>query len=132
MNKNKRRKDEGFSFKPTIDGLNYAIEKEHNLIYIMLFITVILGLSIFFKVELYEILILVVTSGITFSLELINTSIESLTDLVTTKNNNLAKIAKDSSAAIISSIIGFVFMITIISTLIIFVPKIINYIGEIV
>ena len=128
MNKNKRRKDKGFSFKPTIDGLNYAIEKEHNLIYIMLFITIILGLSIFFKVELYEILILVVTSGITFSLELINTSIESLTDLVTTKNNNLAKIAKDSSAASLFIMV----MITIISTLIIFVPKIINYIGEIV
>ena len=86
------------------------------------------ALSIFFKVELYEILILVVTSGITFSLELINTSIESLTDLVTTKNNNLAKIAKDSSAASLFIMV----MITIISTLIIFVPKIINYIGEIV
>lgn len=127
MNKNKRRKDEGQALKPVMDGLNYAIEKEHNLIYIMLFIIVELGLSIFFKIELYEILIIVVTTGITFSLELINTSIEALTDLVTTKNNNLAKIAKDSSAASLFIMI----MITIISTLIIFVPKIIEYVGEI-
>ena len=127
MNKNKRRKDEWQALKPVMDGLNYAIEKEHNLIYIMLFIIVELGLSIFFKIELYEILIIVVTTGITFSLELINTSIEALTDLVTTKNNNLAKIAKDSSAASLFIMI----MITIISTLIIFVPKIIEYVGEI-
>lgn len=124
LNKNKRNKSSKNSFNNSLNGINYAIEKEHNLIYIMTFIVIVLGLAVLLKVNTYEILTLVITSGITFSLELTNTAIEAVTDLANVKENELAKISKDSSSASLF----IMTIITIFTVLIIFIPKIIELI----
>lgn len=125
----KRRKDTGSileryhkSFHHALDGISYAIEKEGNLILIMLFIMIILGLCLIFPVTTGELLAIVISTGCLMASEMMNTSIEALTDLVTTKENPLAKISKDT----ISSAI-FLFTIMFIAVLgIIFIPKIIE------
>ena len=61
--------------------------------------------------------------GLVIALELVNTAIESVVDLVTTERKPLAKTAKDTAAgavlvaAIMAAIVG----------LIIFVPRIVHY-----
>ena len=124
MNKNKRNKSSKNSLKNSLNGINYAIEKEHNLIYIMSFVVIVLGLAVILKVNTYEILALVITSGITFSLELINTAIEAVTDLANAKENDLAKISKDSAGASLF----IMTIVTIFTVSIIFIPKIIELI----
>ena len=124
FNRSRRNKSSKDRLSNCLNGINYAIEKEHNLIYIMTFVVIVLGLAVILKVNTYEILALVITSGITFSLELVNTAIEAVTDLAYSRENDLAKISKDSASASVF----IMTIITIITVLIIFIPKIIELI----
>lgn len=125
----KRRKDEGTplqryssSFKHAIDGIVYAMEVEHNMLIIMLATVVTLSLGYFLEISSIEAIIIIICIALVMASEMINTAIEATVDLVTLKENDLAKIAKDtaSSATLILS-----FMSLIIG-LIIFVPRIIE------
>lgn len=124
FNRSRRNKSSKDGLGNSLNGINYAIEKEHNLIYIMTFVVIVLGLAVILKVNTYEILALVITSGLTFCLELINTAIEAVTDLAYSRENDLAKISKDSAGASVF----IMTVITIITVLIIFIPKIIELI----
>ncbi len=127
--KKERRKDTGSKIKRykneyrhAVDGIIYAIEKEWNLLLIMIFILIIFGLCLLFPVTIPELLAIVISAGVLMATEMLNTSIEALTDLVTTEENHLAKIAKDTvSGAVFLFIIMFIFVLGII-----FVPKIIE------
>lgn len=127
--KKKRRKDTGSKFKNyrkeyrhAIDGIIYAMEKEFNLVLIMIFILIIFGLCFLFPITIAELLAIVISVGVLMATEMLNTSIEALTDLVTTKENSLAKIAKDTVSGAV-----FLFIIMFIAVLgIIFIPKIIE------
>lgn len=127
--KKERRKDTGSKieryrneYRHAIDGIIYAIEKEWNLLLIMIFILIIFGLCFLFPVTIPELLAIVISAGVLMATEMLNTSIEALTDLVTTKENHLAKIAKDTvSGAVFLFIIMFIFVLGII-----FIPKIIE------
>lgn len=127
--KKERRKDTGSKIKKykneyrhAVDGIIYAIEKEWNLLLIMIFILIIFGLCLLFPVTIPELLAIVISAGVLMATEMLNTSIEALTDLVTTEENHLAKIAKDTvSGAVFLFIIMFIFVLGII-----FVPKIIE------
>ena len=87
-------------------------------------ITVVLG-GIFFNISYTEWLVCLVFIALVISLEMVNTAIEETVDLITKEYNELAKHAKDVSAgavlfsAIVSFIVGCV----------IFIPKIIDFIG---
>lgn len=120
-----RRKDGGQAVHNALNGITYAIEKEHNLLYIMGFILLVLILSIFLPVNMYEVLTIIIVAGITFCIEMMNTSIEAVTDLVTTKENELAKIAKDSA----SSAVFIMTIVSVVTFLVIFVPKILESVG---
>ncbi len=103
------------------NGLKVAYKNEQSM-YIHAFATIILlALSIFLKISLLEWFAIVAIIGLTLTIELLNTAIESTVDLVTKDYNALAKIAKDTASAA-----EFVMAITggIIS-LLIFIPKII-------
>jgi len=112
------------SFRYAINGIIHAIKAERN-INIHLFITffVIVG-GITLKLSLIEWSIILLTIGIMIALELINTAIERVVDLVTKDFHPLAKAAKDVSAgaclifALISVCIG----------ILIFLPKIVNFV----
>ena len=124
----KRRKDEGSfiekyrkSFFHAIDGIVYAIEKENNMLIMMLAAILVLVLSIFLPVSLIELMILLILIVLVIACEMINSAIEAIVDLVTLKDNPLAKLAKDfgTYASLLLSALA------VVCAIIIFLPKII-------
>lgn len=87
---------------------------------IHLFFTILVVLLGFFlEVSKVEWLFLLILIGGVISLELINSSIENLVDLVTAEYHPLAKKAKDMAAAAV-----FIYsIVSIIIGLIIFIPR---------
>lgn len=108
-----------FSFKYAFEGIITTIKEERNMFIHFLIAIIVVITGIYVRLSLNEWLICLLLFTLVFSLELINTAIENTVDLVTTKKNKKAKIAKDAAAgavliaAIFTSIIG----------IIIFLPK---------
>ncbi|MFT8320499.1 MAG: diacylglycerol kinase family protein [Bacillus sp. (in: firmicutes)] len=108
------------SFRLALSGIVMAIKKERNL-KIHLFISILVFFfGIYYKVSVTEWLFLSVAIGIVIAMEMINTALERVVDLVTKEYHPLAKEAKDIAAgavfiaALLSAVIGFI----------IFIPKI--------
>lgn len=123
-----KKKNILYSFKYAFNGIISSIKKERNMkIHISIMILVIL-LGIILKIQKIEWIICIILFGLVISLEMINTSIEIVVDMVMPNKNENAKNAKDISAgavlivAITSLIIG----------LIIFIPKIYNFLLTII
>jgi undecaprenol kinase len=114
------------SFSFAISGIHNTILNERN-IRIHLFISIIvIGCSIFFSITKVEWLFVLSAIGGMLALELINTAIERLVDLVTMEYHPLAKQAKDIAA-------GAVFLYAIFSVimgLIIFLPRLLGFLFD--
>lgn len=117
-----KKKNILYSFKYAFTGIISSIKKERNMkIHISIMILVIL-LGIILKIQKIEWIICIILFGLVISLEMINTSIEIVVDMVMPNKNENAKNAKDISA-------GAVLIVAITSLtigLIIFIPKIYN------
>ena len=113
------------SFKYAFQGIVSAYRDEQNLRIHTIMAILVLIASFVLKVSKIEFIILLVLIGLVLMTEFINTAIENLVDLVTLEKNPYAKIAKDTAAA---GVLVFATMSAIIG-LIIFVPKIIEFIG---
>lgn len=87
------------SFSYAFEGLSKAIKDEPNLKihFITASLTILLGLIL--RLNSIELAILILTISSVISLELINTMLESLVDLVSPQIRSAAKVAKDVSAA---------------------------------
>ena len=114
------------SFKYAKEGIKQSYKGEQNLkIHTFIAILVII-FGFFLKISYLEWLVCLVLIGLVLMAEFFNTAIEYVVDLASPKIHPLAKAAKDTASAgvlmmaIISAIIG----------LVIFVPKLINFIGE--
>ena len=113
------RKTFGYAF----EGILTGIRKERN----MRIHTVVMILVVFFGTVLglsaTEWCICLVLFGLVMALELVNTAVEAVVDLVTEERKPLAKIAKDTAAgavliaAIMAAVIGCI----------IFLPKILEF-----
>ncbi|MED3563749.1 diacylglycerol kinase family protein [Bacillus xiapuensis] len=105
------------SFAYAIEGIRTAIKTERNM-RIHLFISfLVISSSFFFSITKLEWLFVLLVIGGMFALELMNSAIERVVDLVTKEFHPLAKQAKDLAAgavfiyAIVSVIIGlFIFL----------------------
>ncbi len=113
------------SFKYAGDGIKQSYKGEQNLkIHTFIAILVII-FGFFLKISYFEWLVCLVLIGLVLMAEFFNTAIEYVVDLASPKIHPLAKAAKDTASAgvlmmaIISAVVG----------LIIFVPKLITYIG---
>ena len=108
-----------FSFKYASEGIISTIKEERYMFIHFLIAIIVVITGVYVRLSLNEWLICLLLFALVFSLELINTAIENTVDLVTTKKNKKAKLAKDAAAgavliaAIFASIIG----------IIIFLPK---------
>ncbi len=108
-----------YSFKYAFEGIITTIKEERNMFIHFLIAIIVVITGVYVRLSLNEWLICLLLFALVFSLELINTAIENTVDLVTTKKNKEAKLAKDAAAgavliaAIFASIIG----------IIIFLPK---------
>nr|WP_263325689.1 diacylglycerol kinase family protein [Neobacillus sp. Marseille-Q6967] len=105
------------SFTFAIEGIKTAIKTERNMRIHLCISIIVIGLSFFFSIRNVEwILVLIIIGGM-FALELMNTAIERLVDLVTKEFHPLAKQAKDLAAgavfvyAILAVIAGFIIFI---------------------
>jgi diacylglycerol kinase len=110
------------SFKYPMSGLRYAYKNEQNLIVDIGMAVLVIIAGIIFKISIAEWAILTITVGLVISLELVNTAIEAVVDLVTENYHPLAKVAKDTSAAAVLVLA----IVAMIEGLIIFLPKLIN------
>lgn len=112
------------SFMNSFYGIKYAFIEETNFIPMFIISFIVLFMSFYFQITRGEFIIIIICIFSVFIVELINTSIEVLVDLVSPEENPLAKISKDIAggatlcASFMSLIIG----------LIIFLPKIMEVI----
>lgn len=107
------------SFKYSFEGLKYAYLHEQSLFVHFIVSVLAIALGFIFKISNGEWIVTISFLGIAMALELLNTSIEATVDMVTTKHNPLAKIAKDCSSAAVFVIS----MMGLVACLIIYVPK---------
>ncbi len=111
------------SFKNALHGLFWAFTTQPNfrIHFILSFLALISSYVLGLNTLEWIIIILVIVIGL--SAEMINTSIESMTDLITSEWHKEAKIAKDVSAGMmLLTAFGAVFIASLI-----FIPKIINF-----
>lgn len=98
------------SIKNSLDGLYYAYRYEQSLWIHGIFTIFAIALGIIFQIKLSEWAIVFIALGVILGMELINTAIEAVVDLVTLEIHPLAKIAKDcgSAASFIMSLVALV------------------------
>lgn len=113
------------SFAYAFEGIFTCIRKERNIKIHCVFMFLVIAAGLVLHLSVTEWCICLVLFGLILSLELVNTAVESVVDLVTEERKPLAKVAKDTAAgavlisAIMAAIIGCV----------IFVPKVLDFIG---
>ena len=113
------------SFKYAWQGIIQSYKGEQNLKIHTFIAILVIVFGFFLKISYEEWLICLVLIGLVLMSEFINTAVEYVVDLASPEVQPLAKAAKDTAAAgvlmmaIISAVIG----------LIIFVPKLIDFIG---
>ena len=101
------------SFRDAFAGLRYILRTQKNA-WIHLAITVIvIFLGIFFHLSRMEWLVLVITIGLVWAAEALNTTLEAFVDLVSPDYHPVAKIVKDVAAATVlvaaisAAVVGF-------------------------
>ncbi|MED1205096.1 diacylglycerol kinase family protein [Heyndrickxia acidicola] len=103
-------------------GLMDALGKEKNLQFHFVFASIMVVCSFIFSISRTEWLFVILSIFGVIALELMNTAVERVVDLVTKEYHPLAKQAKDIAAA---SVLVYAFMSVIIG-LVIFLPKVIQ------
>lgn len=110
------------SFARAFDGIRSAYASEYHMVIHCYMAVMVIIAGALFQISYSEWLICLILIGAVISLELVNTAIESVVNMITTDYNYHAKVAKDTAAgavlvmASVSAVIG----------LIIFVPKFIE------
>ena len=109
------------SFKYAFNGINYVFQTSRNFKIQLIFALISLIIGFLLQISKFNYLLLIATIMSVLILEILNTSIESIIDLVVREQfNNLAKISKDTSAgAVLLASIN-----SVIVALYIFIPKI--------
>ena len=114
------------SFGYAFEGIKKAYFGEQNMRIHFFMATLVIIFGFFLKISYVEWLVCLLLIGLVIMAEFINTAIEYVVDLASPKIHPLAKAAKDTASA-------GVLMMAIISAsigLVIFVPKLIAFIGE--
>jgi len=98
------------SFRFALNGLLLLLKNEHNSRIHLLAAIIAIVMGIIMKIDHYEWSLLIIVIGAVFLTELLNSSIESLADLIDPEWNELIMGAKDYSAAavLISAIVAIV------------------------
>lgn len=108
-----------------LNGIHYAFTSQPNFRIHGIISILVISTGIIFHITNLEMTILILAIVFGFGAEMINTSIESMTDLITTEYKVQAKIAKDVSAgmmlliAIGTSILGMIILVPRILSLLI-------------
>lgn len=87
------------AFKAAYSGLKTALKKEAHLKLHVLALLIVLNLGFYFNLSTNEWLAIIICSGLVIGLELINSSIEAICDLVNPNTDLKIKYIKDVAAA---------------------------------
>ena len=87
------------AFKNAFNGMKFVFSTQRNAKIHLLITILVLMLGIFFKLSPQQWMAIVLSIGIVWAFECVNTAIEQLTDLASPVYHILAKIAKDCAAA---------------------------------
>lgn len=112
------------SFGYAFEGIFTGIKKERNMKIHCLAVLCVVAAGFVFRISVSEWCICLILFGMILSLELVNTAMEAVVDLVTEERRPLAKLAKDTAA-------GAVLIAAIMAAgvgLLIFVPKVLELI----
>ncbi|MBR8536818.1 diacylglycerol kinase family protein [Carboxylicivirga sediminis] len=110
------------SFKFALNGIKILLKEEHNArIHLLAAIGVVLA-GVYFSLSPIEWVAVLLCIGFVFAMELLNSAIEALADLVSSEHWVLIKKAKDMAAAavLVAALVAFVV------GLLIFLPKLIS------
>lgn len=113
------------SFMYALEGVKFAIVNNQNIQIQILVALLVIAASLFFRINAFEMGILGIVILLVFSAEMINTSIEEMTNLITNEHRKEAKIAKDVGA-------GMVLVVSVgavIVGVLIFLPHILRILG---
>ncbi len=108
------------SFKHALDGLWYTVRSQPNFRFHLIAMIGVILLGIYYTITTVEWLILLFTFNTVIVAEMINTSVESMVDLITMERHQDAKVAKDVAAGMV--LVSALFAIGV--GLFIFWPKI--------
>lgn len=89
------------SFKYALSGIVFAVEHNQNIRIHTYVAVLVIAASIFFDVTPFEMGILGIMILLVISTEMINTSLEEMTNLITREHHREAKIAKDVGAGMV-------------------------------
>lgn len=101
------------SFHHAFEGIMYAARTQPNMRAHLVIALLVLLASLILKLDRFYVAVLIVTIAIVLALELVNTAVEAIVDLLTVAHHPLAKTAKDASAgavlvaAIAAVIVGY-------------------------
>ncbi len=87
------------SFKHAFAGVWYVIRTQKNAWIHFTIMTIVVALAAWLGLSRFDWAVLVVTIGIVWLAEFLNTSIEAIVDLVSPQRHPLAKVSKDVGAA---------------------------------
>ncbi len=90
-----------YSFKNAVSGIVCAVKRERNFRIMMVATIIVLIFAFYLRVSLLETTILVWAIFAVFAVEMINTAIESVVDLVKEDWHEKARLAKDISAGMV-------------------------------
>lgn len=110
------------SFRYAFEGIFTGIKKERNMKIHCIAVIAVMIAGIVVKLSPVEWCLCLILFGLVLALELVNTAVEAVVDLVTEERKPLAKLAKDTAA-------GAVLIAAIMAAItggIIFIPKILG------
>jgi len=90
----------GKTFKNALSGCWYAFTTQKNFIVHFIISLIVLLLALWLQVSYERFLFLVLAVFLGFTLEMVNTTMEKVVDLITEKYHPTAKIVKDLSAGV--------------------------------
>lgn len=103
------RRDWFSSFNDAATGLVRSARRQRNLRYHLLFALFVVILCILLDVSRYELVVIILVTGMVITAELFNSAIEEVVDLVSENFHPLAKTAKDVAAAAVLVTAGVAF-----------------------
>ncbi len=106
------------SFRHACRGIGYAFQNEHNFQIELVFAVLVLALALFFDLSSTEQTVLFLVVSTVLTLELLNTAIERLVDMMKPRVHPYAKIVKDIMAG--SVLVSALF--ALLSGFVIFLP----------
>ena len=89
------------SFSYAVEGVRYVFKNDQNMRIHCVVALFVISAGLFFRITPFEMGILAVMIVLVITTEMINTSIEKMTDLITKEYRTDAKIAKDVAAGMV-------------------------------